>query len=75
MGANEPKAVQCTPKDPCTAVQLLINQAMQNKSDIEELESDMKMIRDRLPPWVVGVAWVVGIVVGVLGTLVAKGGV
>jgi hypothetical protein len=73
MAIDQPK-VQCTAEFPCTAVQLLAKQTSENTADIKEMKEDIKSIRDRLPPWVMGAAWVVGIVIGVLGTLVAKGG-
>jgi len=65
--------VQCTPTYPCTAVQVLIERTQQNSEAIEKLDEELKAVRDRLPPWLTAAAWVMGVIIGVLSTLVAVG--
>jgi len=66
--------VQCEVDSPCPPV-LLLDQKMENfEKTLGELKKLFEQTLKNLPPYVVACAWVMGVVIGVLGTLVVKGG-
>ena len=66
-GRLEECLATCTVKNPCTANQLLEQRVCTLECIVEKLEKN-------LPPWITGAAWVIGLIIGVLATLIAKGG-
>ena len=61
----------CSQDNPCTAMQLVKSQVEDISKMLEKLEVIVDKLRNNLPPWVMGAAWMTGVVIGVLGTLVA----
>ena len=62
--------MQCSGDRPCAAVQLLTQAQVSTDRRLELVESDVKAIRDRLPPWTLAVASLGSIIIGLLGGLV-----
>ena len=63
---------QCSTDNPCAAVQLLVQQQINDGKRVDRLEELIDSMRNRLPLWATMAFTAAGGAIGMLGTLALK---